>query len=97
MSTTMAPCSECGHEHFNTERREYDECPLRGEGCPCRYVAGTARDLGAEEDEVQFEDCKGHQGGCGSPSCLSCNPPEPCCYVSFQTRGAQHHVTCEEY
>lgn len=24
--------------------------------------------------EVQYEDCQGYQGGCGSPSCLTCNP-----------------------
>jgi hypothetical protein len=22
---------------------------------------------------------------------------EPCCYVAYQTRGAQHAVDCEEY
>lgn len=28
------------------------------------------------EDDTQYEDCKGHAGGCGSPSCLTCNPDE---------------------
>lgn len=41
-------CSECGHLHFDTERREYDRCPLRGEGCTCTHgIEAEAREAGA--------------------------------------------------
>jgi hypothetical protein len=42
--------------------------------------------LGQHEDQAKVE-----RGGFGV------DVPEPCCITSAQTRGAQHHVTCEEY
>lgn len=31
----LIECSECGHVHFDTKRREYVPCPLATEGCTC--------------------------------------------------------------
>lgn len=42
--------------------------------------------LSQHEDQEKVE-----RGGFGVDA------PEPCCYVAYQTRGSQHHVTCEEY
>jgi hypothetical protein len=49
-------------------------------------VPGEDRLVDIEEDPGKVE-----RGGFGV------DVPEPCCITSAQTRGAQHHVTCEEY
>jgi hypothetical protein len=59
-------CTECGH-HLS----EHEE----GEPCCIAFVTSRGRDHEPDcVEAIQFEDCKGHAGGCGSPSCLTCSP-----------------------
>ena len=55
-----------------------------------------AMELRAEqtEDEVRYEDCQGYDGGCGSPSCLTCNPEDPCCLLHTHTYLQDHEYGC---
>lgn len=72
-------------------------CEICGDPTTDKDSHGTLMCLDCQEDEVQHEDCQGYQGGCGSPSCLSCNPPEPCCYTWYRTRHQQHDYDCSNY